>query len=71
MTTAYKQAAVNQDAHDDAVRLQLGWCPVCRNFTTGYVPPTASDYFCHVCGEDNVVGATTAVKRGYITSWEK
>lgn len=44
----------------------MGYCPICRAWTTGCCEPDARQYPCDKCGEKSVFGAEEAVMLGFL-----
>lgn len=57
---------VDEDVFDEALRLRLGWCPACQEFTTHEVEPRSTLRRCSECADDGVCGAAHARVAGFI-----
>ena len=62
---------VNESEYLEATESYTGWCPLCKEFTTGSVEPDAQNYKCEMCGENSVMGAEEALMAGEIEFTEE
>ena len=57
---------VDEDRYDEALRMRLGWCPSCEEFTRSGVVATACGLSCSECFDGRVSGARHAKRSGFI-----
>lgn len=49
---------------EQAIEDHMGWCTVCKDFTTDSCEPDARKYQCEVCRDFTVYGAEEAILMG-------
>ena len=64
-----KKVSVQQISMEELEQMNeqsMGYCPLCREWTTGRCEPDARKYPCEKCGEKSVYGAEDAVMYGFL-----